>query len=46
MDEDIAMNDESKPKKDGDDLEKYNLDSYDDDDAMPGISFLPYSNRC
>lgn len=40
MDEDVAMDDDSKPKKEDEVVEKYNLDSYDDDDAMPGMFLL------
>lgn len=36
MDQDVPMDDDSKSKT-GDDLDEYNLDNYDDDDAMPGI---------
>ena len=42
MDEDVPM-DQDEPEKPsepkapkGDDLEQYNLDDYDNDDAMPG----------
>ena len=41
MDEDVPMDQDesraegSKPK--GDDLSQYNLDEYDNDDAMPGM---------
>ncbi|KAI0775065.1 WD40 repeat-like protein [Trametes elegans] len=51
MDEDVPM-DQDKPegeaggstqaKPSGDDLEQYNLDDYDNDDAMPGMG--PFSN--
>lgn len=49
MDEDVAMDDDTKPKKADDDLEKYNLDDYDEDDTMPGafsfrIMFPKYSD--
>lgn len=45
MDEDtsMAVDEEPKPPKppktqgDSDDLAQYNLDHYDDDDAMPGV---------
>lgn len=39
MDEDVPMDDGSKPSKTQsgpDDLEQYNLENYDDDDVMPG----------
>ena len=54
MNEDVIMDDDSKPKQDEDDLEKYNLDEYDNDDATPCMSnppcglaklILSYSNR-
>ncbi len=42
MDEDVSMDQdevpksEAAPKGNGDDLEQYNLDDYDDDEGMPG----------
>lgn len=46
MDQDVPMNDDSKSKT-GDGLDEYNLENYDDDDAMPGIPpyFFPYGSR-
>ena len=40
MDEDVPMDEDPKPPKDAsasDDLAQYNLDNYDEDDAMPGL---------
>ncbi|OSC99869.1 transducin family protein/WD-40 repeat family protein [Trametes coccinea BRFM310] len=47
MDEDVPMDQDepekpAEPKATGDDLEEYNLDDYDNDDAMPGMG--PFSN--
>lgn len=36
MDEDVTMEDDSKPKTEEDDLKQYNLDNYDEDESMPG----------
>ena len=36
MDEDVTMEDDSKPKAEEDDLKQYNLDNYDEDESMPG----------
>ena len=41
MDEDVPMDEGSKPqdsKPSGNDLSQYNLDDYDNDEAMPGTS--------
>ena len=38
MDEDVPMDDSTPDaaKKDSEGLDEYNLEAYDDDDAMPG----------
>ena len=42
MDEDVPMDEDPKPEtKSGDGLDQYNLDNYDDEDAMPGTCPLP-----
>ena len=41
MDEDVPMDEDpkpSKPQSEPSDLAQYNLENYDDDDAMPGMS--------
>ena len=43
MDEDVTMEDESKPKTEEDDLKQYNLDNYDEDESMPGALHLETS---
>ena len=43
MDQDVPMEDANPQQNDeatGDDLAKYNLDDYDDEDAMPGACAL------
>ena len=36
MDEDVPMDEDPQPPKDESDLAQYDLDNYDEDDAMPG----------
>lgn len=40
MDEDVAMDDDTKSKTGEDDLKQYDLENYDEDDSMPGMSPL------
>ena len=37
MDEDVAMDDDASPANQEDELKEYNLESYDEDDSMPGM---------
>ena len=38
MDQDEVSKPEGVPKENGDDLEQYHLDDYDEDEGMPGKS--------